>query len=216
MAGAGLPAGHPGGQWSPKPHLPGATASQPQHHILGEPPDIPASQLTSSKLPSSLKLQMHEIKFTYHKIHHFNHLTVYKPVAVSTSTWSFNHSHHPVPEHSSPQRETREQSLPFPTLPSPCNQESAFCLRDSTPLDISFLLNHTLCGSCFSPSAQGCQGSSMLEPGSVFIPLFWLNSIPLCGYMLVYLLIRAGHLGCFHLLAPMTPAARNTCGQVLV
>lgn len=169
----------------------------PQHlnpniTFLGSLLTFQPDQLASSKLPSSLKLQRHEIKFTYHKIHHFNHLTVYKPVAISTSTWSFNHSHHPVPEHSSPQRETREQSLPFPTLPSPCNQESAFCLRDSTPLDISFLLNHTLRGSCFSPSAQGCQGSSMLEPGSVFIPLFWLNSIPLCGYMLFCLPIDQG------------------------
>lgn len=125
-----------------------------------------------------------EIKFTYHKIHHFNHFTVYKPVAVSTYTWSCNHSHHPVPECSSPQRETREQSLPFRTLPSPCNQESAFCLRDSWTFRFYWI---TVCGSCFSPSAQGSQGSSVLEPGSAFIPLFWLKSIPLCGYMLLCL-----------------------------
>ena len=191
LAGAGLLAGYPGGQWFPKLHLPGATAYS-QHldpHItlsgslLTSQPD----QLASSKLPSSLKLQVHETKFTYHKIHHFNHFTVYKPVAVSTYTWSCNHSHHPVPERSSPQRETHEQSLPFHTLPSPCNQESAFCLRDSTPLDISFLPNHTLRGSYFSPSAQGSQDSSMLEPGSAFIPLFGLKSILLCGYMLLCL-----------------------------
>lgn len=134
-----------------------------------------------------------EIKFIYHKTHHFNHFKAESPVIFSKFTKLYHYLLHLIPEHFYHHlNKTDIYQAVTPVshqLLATANWFSILmCL---TNLHISYPWNHTICGlSCgllsFSILFQGSYNLQQCISTSFFL---WLNHIPFHVYTTIYIAI---------------------------
>lgn len=177
------------------------------------------------KLPRGTQLEfcfyyfLIKIKFISQcKVHHWNHCKAYNSVAFSAFTLLCNHQLPLVPEHFPHPKGTLspvKQSLPVPS-PSQSLATTHLCSAcvDLPALDISNERSNMVCDLlCLVCSHDVFRVHRTAACIHTF--LFWLPSIPLCGYHSLLIRSSAGrHWGCSHFLVTLTGAAMTLQDQL--